>query len=105
MKDKIVHFPSTTAEQRIERIKTYHPTNRAETLIAVWLCGWALITAAACISQISRTPVPATPPARASAGQTYVAAMYPIDSTGPSTSPTPSETCNFSPTNRVLQLN
>jgi hypothetical protein len=105
MIDKIVRFPSTTAEQRVERIRPYRSTSRAETLIAAWLCGWALISAAECIRQISRAPLPATPPAQVSGGQTYVAAMYPIASSGPSASPTPRETCNFSRPNRVLWLN
>jgi hypothetical protein len=105
MKDKIVRFPSARANRSIERITAYQPTTRAETLIAVWLCGWAMLTAAECIRQISKTPVPTVQPAQPANAQTYVAAMRPIDSSAPSTSPCPRETCNFSGTERVLWLN
>jgi hypothetical protein len=106
MKDKIVPFPSATvANPRVERITVYRPTTRAETLIVVWLCGWALLTAAECVHQVSKTPAPAAQPAQPAPAQTYVAAMYPIDSGAPGASPSPRETCNFSHTDRVLWLN
>ena len=105
MKDKIVRFPSATANRSVERITAYRPTTKAETLIAVWLCGWAMLTAAECIRQISKTPVPMALPAQPANAQTYVAAMRPIGSTAPSTSPCPRETCNFPDTERVLWLN
>ena len=105
MKDKIVRFPSATANRNVERITAYRPTTRAETLIAVWLSGWAMLTAAECIRQISKTPVPMAQPAQPANAQTYVAAMRPIDSSAPSTSPCPRETCNFPDTERVLWLN
>jgi hypothetical protein len=106
MKDKIVPFPSATAASpRVERMRVYRPTTRAETLIAVWLCGWALLTATAWVHQVSKTPVPAAQPAQTAQAKTYVAAMYPIDSSGAGASPSPRETCNFSHTERVLWLN
>ena len=106
MKDKIVPFPSATAaNRRVERITAYRQTTRAETLIAIWLCGWALLTAAECVRQASKTPVPAAQTAQPAPTQTYVAAMYPIDSKAPGASPSPRETCNLSHTERVLWLN
>ena len=104
MKDKIVPFPLATANRRVERITVYRPTMRAETLIAVWLCGWALLTAAECVRQVSKTPVPTTQPTRPAPAQAYVAAMYPIDSKAPGARPSPRETCNFSHRGRVLWL-
>ena len=53
MKDKIVRFPSALANRRVERITAYQPSSRAETLIAVWLCSWAMLTAAECVRQQS----------------------------------------------------
>jgi hypothetical protein len=105
MKDKIVRFPSATANRPVNRITAYRPTARAETLIAVWLCGWTLLTAAECVRQISKAPVPAAQPAQPANAQTYVAIMRPIDSSAPANSPRPRETCNFSHTERVLWLN
>jgi hypothetical protein len=106
MKDKIVPFPSATAgNPRVERIRVYRPTTRAETMIAVWLCGWALLTAAECVRQASKTPAPAAQLAQPAPAQTCVAAMYPIDSGTPGARPSPRETCNFSHTERVLWLN
>ena len=105
MKDKIVRFPSATANRSGARITAYQPTTRAETLIAVWLCGWAMLTAAECIRQISKAPVPIAQSAQPVNAPTYVTAMRPIDSSAPDTSPCPRETCNFSHTDRVLWLN
>jgi hypothetical protein len=105
MKDKIVPFPMTTTNPRVERITVPRPTTRAETLIAVWLCGWTLLTAAECVRQVSKTPVSTTQPAQPAKAQTYIAATYPIDSSAPGASPSPRETCNFSHTERVLWLN
>jgi hypothetical protein len=105
MRDKIVPFPPARANPRVERISVNRPTMRAETLIAVWLCGWALLTAAECVRQVSKTPAPTRQPAQPVPARTYVAAMYPIDSTAPGASPSPRETCNFSHTDRVLWLN
>lgn len=53
MNNKIVYFPSTPARRGMEWIKGYKSTNRAETLVAIWLCGWAMLTAAECIRQMS----------------------------------------------------
>jgi hypothetical protein len=106
MKDKIVPFPSAaTANPCVQRITVYRPTTRTETVIAIWLCGWALLTAAECVRQASKTPVPVTQTAQPAPAQTYVAAMYPIDSRAPGPSPSPRETCNLSHTERVLWLN
>jgi hypothetical protein len=61
----------------------------------VWLCSWAMLTATECVRQISKAPVPAAQSAQPAAAQTYVAAMYPIDATGPGASPKPRQACNF----------
>jgi hypothetical protein len=53
MNSKIVNFPSPIAKSGFERIEGYKCANRAEALIAIWLCGWALLTAAECIRQMS----------------------------------------------------
>jgi hypothetical protein len=104
MKDKIVRFPPPTTNRGNGRITTYRPTTRAETLIAVWLCGWAMLTAAACIHQISKTsPSPAQAPQPANA-QTYVALVRPANSGCSDESASPRESCNFSHSTRVLWL-
>jgi hypothetical protein len=105
MKDKIVSFPSATAHQPVNRITAYRPTARAETLIAVWLCGWTLLTAAECIHQISKTPAPAAQPTQPANTETYVAIVQPIDSSTPANNPCPRKTCNFSHDPSVLWLN
>jgi hypothetical protein len=105
MKDKIVPFPLATVDRRAGRITAYRPTSRAETLIAIWLCGWAMLTAAECIRQISRAPVSAAQPVQPATAQTYVAAIRPINSSAPANGSCPRETCNFSHTDRVLWLN
>lgn len=53
MDNKIVYFPFAPAERHVARIKAYKSANLAEALIAIWLCGWAMLTAAECIRQIS----------------------------------------------------
>jgi len=53
MDNKIVYFPVASAERPVARIKPYQSTNLAEVLIAIWFCGWAMLTAAECIRQIS----------------------------------------------------
>jgi hypothetical protein len=53
MDNKIVYFPFASAERRIARIKADKSANLTEALIAIWLCGWAMLTAAECIRQIS----------------------------------------------------
>jgi len=105
MKDKIVRFPSATANRPVNRIIAYRPKARAETLIAVWLCGWTLLTAAECVRQISKVPVPAAQPSQPASAETYVAIVRPIDSSAPANRPRPRETCNFSHAERVIWLN
>ena len=105
MKNKIVSFPSATTNRPVNRITAYRPTTRAETVIAIWLCAWTLLTAAECIRQISKAPLPASQPTQPASAQTYVAIMQPIDSSAPANSPCPRETCNFSDADRVLWLN
>jgi hypothetical protein len=53
MTNKIVYFPPTTAKRGFERITGYKSTSRTEVLIAIWFCGWAMLTAAECIRQIT----------------------------------------------------
>jgi hypothetical protein len=53
MNNKIVYFPSTPASRGVEWNKGYKSTNLVETLIAIWFCGWAMLTAAECIRQMS----------------------------------------------------
>jgi len=105
MKDKIVRFPSATANRPVNRITAYRPKACAEALIAIWLCGWTLLTAAECIREISKAPVPATQSTQPANAQTYVAIMRPIDSSAPANGPRSRETCNFSHAERVLWLN
>jgi hypothetical protein len=105
MKDKIVRFPSATANRGIARITAYRPTSRAETLIAAWLCGWALLTAAECIRQISKASVSIAQPSQQPNTPTYVALTRPIPSNAASGTACPRETCNFSHTTGVLWLN
>lgn len=53
MTNKIVYFPSPVATKAVVRLKEYKSTSRAEVLIAIWFCGWAMLTAAECIRQMS----------------------------------------------------
>jgi hypothetical protein len=53
MTNKIVYFPTPIATRAVTRIKEYKSTNRVEVLIAIWFCGWAMLTAAECIRQMS----------------------------------------------------
>jgi hypothetical protein len=53
MTNKIVYFPSPIAIRGAARVKEYKTTSRAEVLIAIWFCGWAMLTAAECIRQMS----------------------------------------------------
>jgi hypothetical protein len=92
MRNKIVYFP-LVAESRAERIKAYRPTTRAETAIAIWLCGWAMVTAGECIRQVSKLPIAAAPPAHL----TYVALTHAGQS-----NPCRRQSCNFSQADCVL---
>jgi hypothetical protein len=63
MTNKIVYFPTVLPGSSAERIRGYNgvrdkllfvrSTNRAELLIVIWLSGWAILTAAECIRQMS----------------------------------------------------
>jgi hypothetical protein len=53
MRDKIVYFPSPVTDRGAKRIKEYKSTGRAEVLIAIWSCGWAMLTAVECVRQMS----------------------------------------------------
>jgi hypothetical protein len=53
MTNKIVYFPSPLATRSVGRVKEYKSTSRAEVLIAIWFCGWAMLTAVECIRQMS----------------------------------------------------
>jgi hypothetical protein len=53
MTNKIVYFPSPVTAATVKRIKEYKSTSRAEVLIAIWFCGWALLTAVECVRQMS----------------------------------------------------
>jgi hypothetical protein len=53
MTNKIVYFPSPVATRSVERVKEYKSTSRTEVLIAIWFCGWAMLTAVECIRQMS----------------------------------------------------
>jgi hypothetical protein len=53
MTNKIVYFPSPITARGVARIEEYKSTNRTETLIAIWFCGWAMLTAVECIRQMS----------------------------------------------------
>jgi hypothetical protein len=106
MKEKIVRFPSEMTNRGTERITTYRPTTRTETLIAVWLCGWAMLTAAECIRQINKASIStAQAPQPAKAPPIYVALVRPVNSSCPAESASPTESCNFSRSPGVLWLN
>jgi hypothetical protein len=53
MTNKIVHFPSPVTARGVKRITEYRCTSRAEVLIAIWFCGWAMLTAVECVRQMS----------------------------------------------------
>jgi hypothetical protein len=53
MTNKIVYFPSAVAASGVKRITEYKSTSRAEVLIAIWFCGWAMLTAVECVRQMS----------------------------------------------------
>jgi hypothetical protein len=53
MTNKIVYFPSPVTASRVKRIKEYQSTSRAEVLISIWFCGWAMLTAVECVRQMS----------------------------------------------------
>jgi hypothetical protein len=53
MTNKIVYFPSPVAARSVGRVKEYKSTSRIEVLIAIWFCGWAMLTAVECIRQMS----------------------------------------------------
>jgi hypothetical protein len=53
MTNKIVYFPSPIVTRSAARIKGYRSTSRTEVLIAIWFCGWAILTAVECIRQMS----------------------------------------------------
>jgi hypothetical protein len=53
MTNKIVYFPSPVTVRGVKRIKEYQSSSRAEVLIAIWFCGWAMLTAVECIRQMS----------------------------------------------------
>ncbi len=53
MTNKIVYFPSPVPVRGVARIKEYKSTSRTEILIAIWFCGWAMLTAVECIRQMS----------------------------------------------------
>ena len=100
MTDKIVQFPGATTRS-VPRVTAYRPTCRAEMLIAVWLCGWALLTAAECVRQINKaSPVSTAQPLQRA--PVYVALTHPINENTSYRSAQPRESCNFSRTNCVL---
>jgi hypothetical protein len=53
MTNKIVYFPSPVTARGVKPIKEYKSTSRAEVLIAIWFCGWAMLTAIECVRQMS----------------------------------------------------
>jgi hypothetical protein len=53
MTNKIVYFPATVSARGVKRIKAYRSTSRAEVLISVWFCVWAMLTAVECVRQMS----------------------------------------------------
>jgi hypothetical protein len=63
MTNKIVYFPTVLAGSSMKPVRGYNgggvdkreffPTGRAELLIVIWLSGWAMLTAAECIRQMS----------------------------------------------------
>ena len=53
MTNKIVHFPSPVPSRSVGRVKEYRSASRTEALIAIWFCGWAILTAVECIRQMS----------------------------------------------------
>jgi hypothetical protein len=53
MRNEIVYFPATVTARDVKRIKEYRSTGRAEVLIWIWFCGWAMLTAVECVRQMS----------------------------------------------------
>ena len=53
MTNKIVYFPSPVLSRSVGRVKEYRSASRTEALIAIWFCGWAMLTAVECIRQMS----------------------------------------------------
>jgi hypothetical protein len=53
MTNKIAYFPVPVATRSVGRVKEYKCTSRTEILIAIWFCGWAMLTAVECIRQMS----------------------------------------------------
>jgi hypothetical protein len=105
MTDKIVQFPAGTTRS-VPRITAYRPNTRAETLIAVWLCGWALLTAAECVRQINKAwSFSTAQPSQPAKAPIYVALARPINENASCPSARPRESCNFSRSNCVLWLN
>lgn len=104
MKDKIVQFPAPTTGG-VARITAYRPTTRAETLIAVWLCGWAMLTATECVRQINQASLASAQVSQPAKAPTYVTLTRPITSDSSSGSVCHGETCNFSHNTGVLGLN
>jgi hypothetical protein len=105
MQNKIVRFPLTTSRRGVQRITGYQPTTGAETLIAIWLSGWALLTAAACFREISEAPLSTVQPPEQAKAQTYLVVNREGNSNSPVKSTCPRESCNFSYTPGVLRLN
>jgi hypothetical protein len=104
-KNNIVHFPSTRTYGGVDRISSYRPGTRAEMFIALWLSGWALLTAAECVRQISRSTSSNARSAQTTEAQIYLAGSPSLDPSPGDKRPCPRKDCNFSQPSGVLRLN
>jgi hypothetical protein len=104
-KNNIVHFPSATTYRGVERISSYRPGTQAEMFIALWLSGWALLTAAECVRQISRSTSSNAHSAQTTEAQVYLTGSPALDPSSANKSPSPRKDCNFSQPSGVLRLN
>jgi hypothetical protein len=105
MQNKIVRFPLAASRRGVQRITGYRPPTGAETTIAIWLSGWALVTATACFRQISEAPLSTIQPPEQAKAQTYLVVNREVSSNSPMQSTCPRQSCNFSRTPGVLRLN
>jgi hypothetical protein len=102
---KIVHFPPATPHRGIQRITGYRPSTWAEMGIAIWLSGWALLTAVECGRQIGRSTDPNVRPAQTTEARIYLAGASVSGAGSTDKSPSPPKDCNFSRPDGVLHLN
>jgi hypothetical protein len=104
-KTKIVHFPPATGQRGVGRITSYRFGTRAELFIAIWLTGWALITAVECARQIGQSTSSGVRPTQPTEAQIYLARASVFDVSSADKTPSPRKGCNFSPGHGVLRLN